>query len=734
MSKFYKSNINIGGKTYTVVQIQHEPKEATTTVKLLDRIHHIHLIDRSGSMEGHIGNLIEQVKLTLRVIPEDDLFSLGWFSSVGEHKFVVKAMSPKDKNLDKLLDELKSTVGCTCFREILCDTQEVIKDTATLCSNFNITLFTDGRPVCDISADEEIKRSVQAVKEMSDKIIAFNTIGYGNNYNQDMLKDMAAQSQYGVATHSLKITEYLDIFKHNYEIINELVSESVTLSAQGAEIVYLNRKFAKLANDTFELKSLDKSKNIFFVIGHDNTNFVYNKTLYNIGGMDCKDISAANVNNLLYALVATKYAKGDRRAAIDIAHVSLKNKRLIDIMIKAFTMDEIELVTRELNQNVVIPSSRSTEIAADNYLPPKNAKTVLDVLGILAATESLYVPDFKNYSAIGIKTKDEFNLFTADAEQKYSPFGDFVFSKEKLNMNLRFFITGKVKLNPKQAVTVGLPKEVPAIKFRNHTIIKDGYLNIPQITALVPQEQYNLVINYVGTNGAPVVDTIKEDFVKVTIDLTAFPLINLNYAEMAKSADKIFDLVTGELELEAKIKTMKHFIKVSDTAPTVPGASYTPEQEDILKQHGVKNGVYNTIAPAQDKTEGAIDYYEARTLEISIKGASSIPSVSDVIKIVEEGKASKSKNPALPVMIDTYRKCKALNVNDINHLLKLAKSNLSELRTTLAAVKLAKIYSGDWFTGLEKGDKGEWIFTKGDTVMLLKAERNMVPFSIPTED
>jgi hypothetical protein len=218
----------------------------------------------------------------------------------------------------------------------------------------------------------------------------------------------------------------------------------------------------------------------------------------------------------------------------------------------------------------------------------------------------------------------------------------------------------------------------------------------------------------------------------MSIDLTKFPLINLAYAEMAKSAASIFDPIKDEMVLEAKMKVYKHFIK-SDKAYT-PGTIYTPMQETILQQHGIKNGVYNSIAPAKDKSDENIDYYEAKILEMYIKGVSALPSMSDIIKAVDEGKVKKTTNLAYPIMVAEYMKCTTMLTADVNHVLGMAKTMLNKIRTTIAAVKLAKIYSGDWFEGLEKGDKGEWLYTKDSVTMIIRADRERIPFSVSSEE
>jgi hypothetical protein len=73
---------------------------------------------------------------------------------------------------------MKSVIGCTCFSDPIKEVSEIVKELSGLNQNFSITLFTDGEPVCPWSNEEEERRTLEIVKSMSDKIIAFNTVGY----------------------------------------------------------------------------------------------------------------------------------------------------------------------------------------------------------------------------------------------------------------------------------------------------------------------------------------------------------------------------------------------------------------------------------------------------------------------------------------------------------------------------------------------------------------------------
>ena len=62
-------------KTVVLATLQEEEKKENTK----QSIHHIQLIDRSGSMYGEIDELIEHVKLTVKSMNPEDVFSIITF-------------------------------------------------------------------------------------------------------------------------------------------------------------------------------------------------------------------------------------------------------------------------------------------------------------------------------------------------------------------------------------------------------------------------------------------------------------------------------------------------------------------------------------------------------------------------------------------------------------------------------------------------------------------------------
>ena len=214
MSKLYSATLNLGNLgSRKVVVCNVSPEEQSSTVTV-DCMHHIHVLDRSGSMWADIDDLIENVKDTIRFIPDGDYVSIIWFSGADQCNVLIKG-AQKNDSLYKLLDSLKSTLGVTCFSTPMKEVGNIIGDLKAICPNFSVTVFTDGQPVVSWGTEEEIRRTLENIDVWKDEVLALNTIGYGNYYDQDFLKQMSAKSVFGQFIHSSKIDEYKDIFSHN---------------------------------------------------------------------------------------------------------------------------------------------------------------------------------------------------------------------------------------------------------------------------------------------------------------------------------------------------------------------------------------------------------------------------------------------------------------------------------------------------------------------------------------
>jgi len=742
-SNMYKSEINIGKNKKTVVCISHKMQPAKENLAV-NQLHHIHVLDRSGSMSDSINQLIDNVEATLEKIDANDFVSVLWFSGKGQHKTVIKG-AKNDESLKTVLNSLRSTVGLTCFSEVLHDVNEIIADLAMICPNFNVTFFTDGCPVVDWSIAEEEKRIFSAIELFKNKVIALNTVGYGWYYNQDLLRNMAQQTEFGQFIHSKNINEYMDIWSQNFDRISDLVLESVKVSADNTDIMYLSRNNCLMRENEMVFSRLNKEKNQFIIISNENFEFEYNGETFNSKDIK-KSIPDATQLNILYAYAYLQYYNNNRQFALDIIGKNINDKFLVDKQINAFTVDEVGTYSAILRRNVFQPKNRfKTGKCSADYIPADDALCVMDVLQMLADGDAFYTPT-KNYKRITAQKVDTFNLFEMDKKEFLNPISSFTFNKEKLNLSLQIMFTGKVKINPVEAKQFDLPKEINANIYRYHTIIKDGNLNMEKITVVadgetlaklqgVSNDENNLVENvadFVMENG--------KEMKKFEVNFENIPVINRLYI---KDCDSEFALksIEEELELQTLQKVVNDQIKLlkaNDTSVMQQNgfANYNEKQIEILIKHGLNDKMtYNALATADAVPDEEKDSYETRALSMYIKGRSTIPSLNAVEKKItaakEKGKEAKL-NENESMLKKNYDYIMGLSVEDAKKDMEILQTQQQEvrrklfkLRVKLNTAKMAKVLTGDNFKG-ELNDKNEYEFTKDGKTLIIKTEKETV--------
>ena len=546
----YSNVVNTGNENKRVVIVNYDEKEILQKNSVIvNQLHHIHILDRSGSMSTQIHNLIDNVQETIKHINDNDLISIIWFSSPGQYRTLIKGAKKTD-GLDKLLDTLRSTLSTTCFSDPLKEAQIIVNELVTLCPNISITLFTDGCPVIPWSIQEEEKRIFNILNDIKDKILAFNTIGFGNWYNKDLLTNMAATSEYGTFFHSSKIDEYLTIFNHNFEKISDMVFESVNIEAQNCDIIYLSRNFTKMEDGFFKLSRLNSKKNQFFIVGTDDKDFEFEYQGETFNSKDLKPTQTkATLINFLYSYAYNLYYNSNSRDSLDIVAKGLRDKSLVDSHLNSFTYDERAAHTKKLTDSIFKPRERLKDgICEENYIPKDDAPCIMDLLGILQNEDAYYVPFSKNvdeYKRISRKTEDSFDVFSKTTDEVLVPFNNFVYNKEHLNLSILVTIPGKVKLNPRSAKSVDLPTEIDSRIFRAYTIIKDGTLNMKSIEVLISEPLKDKLETMVPTIFKDVKDDKVQDidYKRCVISLDSIPIINRMYIDKSSKISDIFNTV-----------------------------------------------------------------------------------------------------------------------------------------------------------------------------------------------
>ncbi len=749
--RFYKNVLKVADRDLTVVTINQEDGEEVQIVEKNPPIHHIHIIDRSGSMAGHIHLLVSQVQKTVEIMRDEDFISVVWFSSAGQYRTLVKG-AKKSPELIKTLDELRSVYGTTCFSDPVKEVKLVVEELSTLCPNISVTLFTDGQAVTPWSSAEEEKKTVELIKSFKDKVIAFNTVGYGNFYNQEFLKKVSSLTEYGLFTHSSNIEDYFGIFQQNVERIIEGKVERVHIE-YGIDIegIYLNRKFTKMELLEMYLSRLDKNKNQFFLVSKKGDfNFLYNDKEY-----FSKDISDAvaepTVKNFLYAYATGLYYSNKRRESLDIL-AFLRDKALIDSHMSSFTFDECAEHQKLLEKATLSTSGRNTEgEARPNYIPAKDAFCVMDVLEALSNSYSFYLPFHKEadeYHRIGRKTEDEFNLFTKTTEPILSGFESLVWNKERVNLGISVLIPGTVSINPVEADRVGLPRKIDSRIFRTYNLIKDGYLNQKRIVAAIPVKVYGdlqskrKICEIIEEKSTLITDLQKEyggKYVIVKIHLYRIPVINQTYAEVTSGRD-LFKICSRALELEALQKWVNGYYKEFESKATAAQfktgifEDMSADQLRVCEAHGLrKDGTYNPVATKTAKKDECQDSYETRSFELVFKSISSLPSVKEAREKIAAKKTTLSvevMQKALSTLQNKAREAKvdldAATVETRDFLTQIlfdVKSELFSLRTKVACAKMSLLLTGDSFSDFAPDGKGNFQYEQQGMTLLLKTER-----------
>jgi len=150
--------------------------------------HLIALIDVSDSMTH--ANKLETVKNSLEfIVPllnPSDLFSMITFGETSE--ILLNKIPASDK--DSITYKIRNlrTNGCTNLSAGLMSIQQVVQTTAT--HKQGVLILTDGLANRGVSDSDGLKRIIASLLQTTPSL-TFTTVGYGQDHNVDLLRDIA---------------------------------------------------------------------------------------------------------------------------------------------------------------------------------------------------------------------------------------------------------------------------------------------------------------------------------------------------------------------------------------------------------------------------------------------------------------------------------------------------------------------------------------------------------------
>lgn len=753
-------SVIIGGVKHNVAVLNLESSSA----KKNPRTHRIQILDRSYSMAHALRSVVEQSQRSVDLMSQEDLLSTFWFSSPGEHGNVARGMRPGE-DAKKLLSSMSTPIGSTCFSEVLQEVENAVVQYRDLVDQTVLDLFTDGVPVVPWSSETEKQRVFSIVDRIvsSGNVAAFNTIGYGNYYDPVFLNQISDASELGAFTHTSNIESFFNSLKHNISVSSEMVNGKTEVSCVDGEILYLTLKSARLSAYSLNLSRRSRSSNWIFVVSPNATSFVINGEKHALHGKKgALDVPEDIKQDFLYAYAAECFRKGERLKAVDIMANNLRDRRLAELCFNAFTVSEIGEAYNALAE-AATPGTWGDEDpryvhgkAGPGFMPAKNALCVMDVFQeMISSAQTVYYLPLQEgvpaYERIGRKAEDTENRFTPDTYDLRAPMGDFVWNKEKLNLSVRFRRQGTVSLNPRSAGAVKLPTSVPSFIWQSHSFVKDGNVNVKKAAFLLPEKLYRSM----EERGVKMTSTLPREFaterieneryVRVILDLSKLPIINRSYIDKSASVEDLYASTIAIKRLEAAQKVVKHVL--DDVLKAYPSmqktgvfSDFTVDQIRVLTEHGMRDdgnygGVQKVVASVQDS-----DSYEARFIEFDLKGASSLPTIPDMMLMLD---GKKKVNLPGSYMVEAWNVLQesvdkqgmriyqpSTQLRDaLEAQLGIIKKQLLAERNTLNVLKMAKVLTGDGFAGLTPNEKGQLEFSRGGSseTMLIKMERKPVP-------
>ena len=680
-----------------------------------DPTNHIWIYDRSYSMSRELKYLTEDLINKSKEIPLGDTISLGWFSGEGDFNFILKGFKVTSESdfeiLEKAVRKNNSPVSCTCFSEILGDTDKVIKDLSIISTRFSLMFMTDGYPIVS-NYSREIENIFTAIENIEGSLTSSLLVGYGNYYNKELMADMSERLG-GSLIHESDLREFSislqDFIESSSDSLPKLkvdmsdfkVEEGLIFSIPNSGMINVY----KLKEDN-SIGYLPQTKEGFDSSQLNKLYFLTDKVLPSMEEMTLSENDVLRPNkksSMVSAVYGLAYLLS-QRTKTDLALETLSkvgDTAFLDKLVNSYTNAEYGIVENNLLEAVTSKNSRLVEGFNHNYLPKSDAFCLLDLLEILMTDSKAYFypynPNFK-YNKIGssYKKSGDYPEFKPDKNVKCS-FSSLTWHKEFLNLSLRAQITGSVRLK-KGYKELGLNRDYPTSIYRNYTLVKDGNLNMKTLPISLSRESFDKI----QENGL-LKDYSYEEGHIYDLPLSTIPVMNRATAEGSKSALNLAEKVIEQAKLEASLKVFRDKKKKIESQETM---LVPDEQLEFLEQHGISNFIYS---PKMEKVKSG-DVYHAKKFSITIKGCASLPKVSDVQNKIEAGKSLTPRENLMLEAITLLRDNKFDTlpltaqeawIKDIlnNHTKKLVKVR-SEIQKTKFAILLGK----QWFDEFDTRD------------------------------
>jgi hypothetical protein len=667
------------------------------TPKQIPATSRIFAFDVSGSMYGVLDKMKKHLKGKLFTqIPEGDDISIIYFSGRGQYGVIAEGINvSKVKDLKSLYEKIDTlqTIGLTGFLEPLKEVGELVnrlpKDTVK-----ELFFLTDGYD--NQWSEKEILAQCEKLRSAIDHAYL---VEYGWYCNRALIAKM---------TEVLNATHLFSEDYVSYEAMAEkAVSEGLTkkVKVQLPESIKSNIAFYSYNN------------NIVSVIANEENQIVVPEDLaaYSYLPVSLGEDKLTPTTETYMALNVFA-ARRDSETVYALLK-KLGDVRFVKQYVNAFGKQDLTKFVDQVAVAVFDEKERMSEGCDYNLVPSEDAYNVLEMLeDLMKEGNKLYPdhPDFQ-YKRIGRaketvsvaerleKTKEEL-VNTTDKEElkektekmlallsaddlKFEAkdngqgieISNLTWNEDRPNVSVLVRREGSVKL-PSNKFNLD---SMDTFIYRNYTIIKDGILNMNVLPVSLNKETFETL----QKNGLLKDEAFDENKV-YSLDFSSLPVINRKMVKTV-SAKEVF---SNQLKLEVikgQNKVFKYYLnELEPKTSTGWKNQFGDEAVAWLAEMGLTE--YNGFSPKVKSVEST-DFYIGKSLEIKVKGLSSLPKVADVEKALKEGKKLAIKDLAMAEAIKDY--------NDFS--LKLAEDKLEVEKQNSEKIKFLK----EKMLSLKKQDK-----------------------------
>jgi hypothetical protein len=635
-------------------------------------------------MSGELPQIREQLKKKLpKLLKENDTISIVWFSGRKEFGVLLEAEPVATladlADVNKAIDRWLKPVGLTGFKEPLEEIQALTQRIAKKNKNTSSLFFmSDG-------CDNQWSRAdvLKAVEQVAKCVTSATFVEYGYYADRPLLTAMAEK-----AGGTLIFAEHFDKYAPQFEaamqkkasgaprieakiegdavggfayalvdgdLLTFAATNTISVPEDLTAIYYLSPTVIGdksgpngPVNLTLLCEQLSKNKgqhegvaaayaavSLFAIRGKSDIVFPLLKSL---GDVKYIESFSGCFGKQKYSefMESAKTAAFDEKVRFEKGYDPNKVPRD-----DAFTVIQLlDLLTGEEGNRVLLdhPSFKYNRIGRAKLDASENL-TVGEQEEIQKLTTSLTgEKDVKKLKAINERLaaitakKGDALKFVADPAPDGYPVNTLTFNEDRPNISIQIRKTGIVDISSRlpDAHKGKVPEKFQSFIFRNYAIIKDGIVNVNKLPVRVTEATFNKlkaegVVSGSYTAGADIV-----------LDLLALPVIN---RKMVKSTSARTFFTTGfELtKAQAAQKVYNGYTKDMLPGKKSEGyaALYGDDAATWLKEQGFTD--YSGFNPKSVNAEST-DFYMAKTLKVSQKGYSSLPSLKEAKDKIAKGK------------------------------------------------------------------------------------------------